>query len=57
MIPEAYIRMDCKRGYPVSALGAGGNGLWEKIVAHTLKWPSGLQALCVWRLALKKNKK
>ena len=39
---QAYIRMGCKRGNPVSALGVGGNGLWTKIiVAHTLKWPSG----------------
>ena len=43
---QAYIRMDCKRGNPVSALGVGGNGLWKKIiVAHTLKWPSGLVCL------------
>ena len=37
---QAYIRTDCKRGNPVSALGVGGNGLWEKkiIVAHTLNW-------------------
>ena len=27
---QAYIRMDCKRGNPVSAQGVGGNGLWEK---------------------------
>ena len=40
---QAYIRKDYKRGNPVSALGVGGNGLWTKIiVAHTLKWPSGL---------------
>ena len=26
---KAYIRMDCKRGNPVSALGVGGNGLWK----------------------------
>ena len=43
---QAYIRMDCKRGNPVSALGVGGNGLWTKIiVAHTLKWPSDLVCL------------
>ena len=37
---QAYIRMDCKRGNSVSALGVGGNGLWTKtIVANTLKWP------------------
>ena len=45
---QAYTRMDCKRGNPVSALGVhvGGNGLWNKtIVAHTLKWPSGLVCL------------
>ena len=35
---QAYIRMDCERGNPVSALGIGGNGLWNKItVAYTLK--------------------
>ena len=52
---QAYIRMYCERGNPVSALGVGGNGLWKKIiVAHTL---SGLQALCVRRLALYINKK
>ena len=40
MIPKpTYIRKDCERGYPVSALGVGGNGLKKKI---TLKWPSGL---------------
>ena len=39
---QAYNRMDCKRGNPVSALGVGGKGLWDKIiVTHTLKWPSG----------------
>ena len=27
---QAYIRMDCERGNPVSALGVGGNGLWKK---------------------------
>ena len=27
---QAYIRMDCKRGNPVSSLGVGGNGLWTK---------------------------
>ena len=45
-----YIRMDCERGNPVSVLGVGGNGPWKKIiVAHTLKWPSGLvcQATCI----------
>ena len=26
---QAYIRMECERGNPVSALG-GGNGLWKK---------------------------
>ena len=38
-----------KGGNPVSALGVGGNGLWKKIVAHTLNWPSGLvcQATCI----------
>ena len=49
---QAYIRMDCKGGNPVSALGVGGNGLWNKtIVAHTLKWPSGLVCLatCIKR--------
>ena len=40
---QAYIRMDCERGNPVSAQGVGGNGLWKTIiVAHTLKWPSSL---------------
>ena len=43
---QAYIRMDCKGGNPVSAPGVGGNGLRKKIiVAHTLKWPSGLVCL------------
>ena len=42
---KAYIHMDCKGGNPVSAPGAGGNGLWKKIVANTLKWPSGLVSL------------
>ena len=43
---QAYIHMDCKRGNPVSAPGVGGNGLWnKKIVAHTLKRPSGLVCL------------
>ena len=27
---QAYLRMDCKRGNPVSALGVGGNSLWKK---------------------------
>ena len=27
---QAYIYMDCKGGNPVSALGVGGNGLWNK---------------------------
>jgi hypothetical protein len=27
---QAYTRMDCERGYPVSAVGVGGNGLWKK---------------------------
>ena len=27
---QAYIRMDCKMGNPVWALGVGGNGLWKK---------------------------
>ena len=52
---QAYIRMDCKRGNPVSALGVGGIGLWTKIiVAHTLKWPSGLVCLatCIKNLFL-----
>ena len=50
---QAYIRMDCKRGNPVSALGVGGNSLWNKlIVAHTLKWPSGLVCLAT---SIKKN--
>ena len=47
---QAYIRMGCERGNPISALGVGGNGLWKKtIVAHTLKWPPGLvcQATCI----------
>ena len=26
---QAYIRMDCKRGNPVSDLGVGSNGLWK----------------------------
>ena len=53
---QAYIRMDCKRGNPVSALGVGGNGLWKKIiVAHTLKWPSGL--VCLATCIKKKRKK
>ena len=44
---QAYIRMDCERGNPVSALGVGGIGPWQKyIVANTLKWPSGL-ATCI----------
>ncbi len=29
---QAYIRMDCKGGNPVSAPGVGGNGPWKKIV-------------------------
>ena len=45
---QAYIHMDCKGGNPVSVLGVGGNGLWKKIVvAHTLKWPSGLVCLVI----------
>ena len=28
---QAYIRMDCKGGNPVSALGVGGNGPWKKV--------------------------
>ena len=52
---QAYIRMNCKRGNPVSALGVGGNGLLTKIiVAHTLKWPSSL--VCV-ATCIKNNKK
>ena len=54
---QAYIRMDCKRGNPVLALGVGGKGLWNKIiVAHTLKWPSGLVCLatCI-KNNIKKN--
>ena len=27
---QAYIRMDCERGNPVSALGVGGNGFWRE---------------------------
>ena len=51
---QAYISMYCKKGNPVSALGVGSNGLWiKRIVAHTLKWPSGLVCLATW---LKKNK-
>ena len=49
---QAYIRMDCKtykRGNPVSALGVGGNGPWKRHLKPT-PW-SGLQDLCVWRLA------
>ena len=50
---QAYIRMDCKGGNPVSALGVGGNCLWNKfIVAHTMKWPSGLVCLAT---CIKKN--
>ena len=34
---QAYIRTDCKRGTPVSALGThvGGNGLWKKQILTT----------------------
>ena len=56
---QAYIRMNCERGNPVSALGVGGNGLWTKIiVAHTLMWPSGLVCLatCIKRKRKKKEK-
>ena len=55
---QAYIRIDCKRGNPVSALGVGGNSLWKKkIVAHTLKWPSGLVclAMCIQKQKQKQN--
>ena len=34
---QVNIRMDCKGGNPVSALGVG--------AAHTLKWPLGLVCL------------
>ena len=55
-----YIRMDCERGNSVSALGVGGNGLGtEIIVAHTLKWTSGLVCLatCIKKEKKKKKKK
>ena len=55
---QAYIHMDCKGGNPVSALGVGGNGLWKEIiVAHTLKWPSGLvcHATCINKSKINKN--
>ena len=45
-LTQAYIRMDCKWGNPVLALGVGSNGPWQKIiVAHTLKWPWWLVCL------------
>ena len=46
---QAYIRMDCRGGSPVSVPGVrvGGKQLFEKksIVAHALKWPLGLVCL------------
>ena len=46
MIPKPTSVWSLKGVNPVSALGVGGNDLWTKIiVAHTLKWPSGLVCL------------
>ena len=43
-----------KKGNSVSALGVGGNSLWNKItVANTLKWSSGLVCLATY---IKKRK-
>ena len=51
---QAYIRFECKGDNPVSTLGVGGNGLREKkiIVAHTLKWLSGLVCLATFFLCI-----
>ena len=44
-----YIRMDCRGGNPVTALGVGGNGPWKKmVVTHNLKWPSSLVSLATY---------
>ena len=53
---QAYIRMDCKR-VCFSPRSRWQRPLDKIIVAHTLKWPSGLvcQATCIKNLKINKN--
>ena len=57
---QAYIRMDCKGGNPDSAPRSRWQRPMEKtqIVAHTLKWPSGLVCLatCIKKIVSSKMK-
>ena len=52
---QACIRMDCRGGNPVSAQEMVATRPLEKllIVAHTLKWPSGLVCLasCIQKVS------